>query len=100
MIVYGCFSRIKNCLGRTETQTRDRMYCKTIRTVIDISRDDRARIATCSLRTPTENYSIDEGIIVTRPLLYQGGGRQATGQGSTEATCGRTEREGGGTATS
>ena len=48
-------------LGRTETRTRDRM----IRTVRDISRDDRAIIATCSLRTPTdrhkENYSIDVG---------------------------------------
>ena len=51
--------------------SRDRMYCQTIRTVRDISRDDRARIATCSLRTSTdrqtdrqtdrlkENYSID-----------------------------------------
>ena len=40
-------------LGRTETRTRDRMYCQTIRTIKDISRDDRARIATCRLRTPT-----------------------------------------------
>ena len=44
-------------------RTRDRMYCQTIRTVRDISRDDRATIATCRLRTPTdrlkENYSID-----------------------------------------
>ena len=54
-------------LGRTETRTRDRIYCQTIRTVRDISRDDRARIATCRLRTPTDrqtdrlkaNYSID-----------------------------------------
>ena len=65
-------------LGRTETRTRDRMsgaYCQTKRTVIDISRDDRARIATCSLQTQIdrqtdrhiyrqtdrrqENYSID-----------------------------------------
>ena len=50
-------------LGRIEMQTRDRKYCQTIRTVRDISRDDRARIATCSLRTQTdrlkENYSID-----------------------------------------
>ena len=50
-------------LGRTETRTRDRTYCQTIRTVRDISRVDRAKIATCSLRTPTcrhkENYSID-----------------------------------------
>ena len=39
------------------------MYFHTILTVRDISRDDRARIATCSLRTPTyilkENDSID-----------------------------------------
>ena len=54
MIVYGCFSCIQKMLGRTETRTRDRMYCQMIRTVRDISRDDRARIATCSLRTPTE----------------------------------------------
>ena len=54
-------------LGRTETRTRDRMYCQTIRIVRDISRHDRARIATCRLRTLTdrqterlkENYSID-----------------------------------------
>ena len=55
--------RIKKMLGRIETQTRDRIYCQTIRTVIYISRDDRAIIATCSLRTPTdrlkENYSVD-----------------------------------------
>ena len=58
------FPRIKKLLARTETRTRDRMYCQTIRIVRDISRDDRARIATCSLRTLTnrqtkENYSID-----------------------------------------
>ena len=39
------------------------MYCQSIRTVRDISRDDRARIAICSLLTSTdrhkENYSID-----------------------------------------
>ena len=62
-----CFSRIKKLLGRTETRTCDRMYCQTIRTVWDISRDDRARIATCSLLTSTdrfkENYSIDLGNI-------------------------------------
>ena len=56
------FAYIK-ILGRTETRTRDRMYCQTMRTVRDISRDDRARIATCSLRTLTdrlkENDSID-----------------------------------------
>ena len=52
-IVYGFFCVYK-MLGRTETRTRDRMYCRTIRTVRDISRDNRARIATCSLRTPTD----------------------------------------------
>ena len=41
-------------LGRTETRTRDRIYCQTMRTVRDISRDDRARIATCRLRTLTD----------------------------------------------
>ena len=44
-------------------RTRDRMYLGRIRSVRDISQDDRARIATGSLRTPTdrlmENYSID-----------------------------------------
>ena len=55
-------------LGRTDTRTRESMYCQTIRRVRYISRDDRARIATtCSLRTPTEGqtdrlkdtYSVD-----------------------------------------
>ena len=50
-------------LGRIETRTRDRIYCQAIRTVRDISRDDRAIIATCSSRTLTdrlkENYSTD-----------------------------------------
>ena len=71
MIVYESFSRIKKIIGRTETRTRYRIYCQTIRTVRDIPRDDRARIANCSLRTPTDrqrdretdrlkdNYSID-----------------------------------------
>ena len=46
-------------LGRTETRTRDRIY--TIRRCgqRDISRDDRARIATCSLRTLTERQTKD-----------------------------------------
>ena len=51
-------------LGRTETRTRDTVYCQTIRTFRDISRDDRTRIATCCLRTPTdrlqENFCIDD----------------------------------------
>ena len=71
-------------LGRTETRTRDRIYCQTMRTVRDISRDDRARIAICSLQQTDrlkENYSIDcashEGaesvdtytIIITRQVI-------------------------------
>ena len=44
-------------LGRTETRTCDRMYCQTIGTVSDISQDDRARIATCSLQTPTDRQN-------------------------------------------
>ena len=30
---FGCFSRIKKLLGRTETRIRDRMYCQSIRTI-------------------------------------------------------------------
>ena len=45
---------IKKLLGRTETRTRERKCFRSIRTVWDISRDDRARILTCSLRTATD----------------------------------------------
>ena len=77
-IVYGCFSRIKKMLGRTEMRTRDRMYCQTIRSVWDISRGDRARIATCSLRTSPDrltdrlkaNYSIDTFVRTRTPSVY------------------------------
>ena len=48
------FFAYTNILGRTETRTRDRMYLGRIRSVRYISRGDRARIATCSLRTPTD----------------------------------------------
>ena len=48
------FAYIKKLLGRTEARTRDMMYCQTIRTVRYISRDDRARIATCRLLTQTD----------------------------------------------
>ena len=61
--VFCMFFAFKKILGRIETRTRDRIYCQTIRRVRYISRDDRARIAICSLRTPTdrlkEKYSID-----------------------------------------
>ena len=53
----GMFLRIKQCLGRTETRSCDRIYSQVIRTVRDISRDDRARIATCRLRTPTDRQT-------------------------------------------
>ena len=49
-----CFSRIQKMLGRTETRTRERMYCQSIRTVRNMSRDNRARIASCSLITATD----------------------------------------------
>ena len=52
-LVWGFFA-YKKILGRTETRTRDRMYFGRIRSVRDISRGDRARIGTCSLRTPTD----------------------------------------------
>ena len=62
---FGCFSRIhEKMLGRTETPTRQRMYCQSIRIVRDISRDDRARIATCILPTPTYRQTDLRRIIV------------------------------------
>ena len=65
---------MKTILGRTETRTRDRIHYQTMRTVRDISRDDRARIATCSLRTLTDrlkgNYSIDTGLHHRGLTLY------------------------------
>ena len=54
------FSRIQKLLGRTETRTHDRMYLGRIRSVRDISRDNRALIATCSLRTPTDIHTYGE----------------------------------------
>ena len=50
------FFAYKKIARRTETRTRERMYCQTIRTVTYISRDDRAIIATCSLRTSTDRH--------------------------------------------
>ena len=61
--VLGCFSTINNVLGRTEMRTRERKECQSIRTVWDIFQDDRARVATCSLRKATarikDNYAIN-----------------------------------------
>ena len=54
---FGCFSRIK-MVGRIETRTRDRIYCQTIRTVRDISRDDRAIIESSSLMAIPHEYRI------------------------------------------
>ena len=62
-ILVWVFFAYKKILGRTETRTRDRICFQMIRPVRDISRDDRARIATCRLRTATDrckaNYSVD-----------------------------------------
>ena len=72
-LVWGFFT-YKKILGRTETRTRDRMYLGRIRSVRDISRGDQARIATCSLRTPTDrlkaNYSVDESEWLYMPGTY------------------------------
>ena len=35
---------VKKSLGRTETRTHERMYCQSIRTVRDISRDGRPAV--------------------------------------------------------
>ena len=71
---FGSYSCIKKLLSQTETRTRDRMYLGRIRSVRDISREDRARIATCSLRTPTdrlmENYCIDKANMLRQHFHY------------------------------
>ena len=48
------FFAYKTLLGRNGTRTRERKCFRSIRTVWDISRNDRARIATCSLQTATD----------------------------------------------
>ena len=57
------FSSIKKLPGQTEMQTHERKKWQSIQTIWDISRDDRARTAACSLRTATdrfkENYNIE-----------------------------------------
>ena len=58
------FFAYKKLLGRTETRTCERMHCQSIRTVYDMSRDDRARIATCSLLTSTDKQTDLRRIIV------------------------------------
>ena len=57
-------------LGRTEMRTRDRMYCRSIRTVRDICRDDRARIATCSLLPPTDLTLWPPGRLLTALSIF------------------------------
>ena len=52
VIFLGVFRVYIFFLGRIETRTRDRLCFQSIWTVWDISRDDRARIATCSLLIP------------------------------------------------
>ena len=57
--------RVKKLLGRTETWTRERKCFQSIRTVWDISRDDRARIATCRLQIATNLRRTTVWIIVS-----------------------------------
>ena len=47
---------INKLLGRTEMRIRERKDRQSIRTVSDISLDDRARIAPCSLQTATDGF--------------------------------------------
>ena len=65
--VFWCVA-YKKLLGQTEIWTCEWNEWQSIRTVWDISRDDRARIATGSLLTPTDrlkdNYSILAGVPV------------------------------------
>ena len=89
---FGCFSRIKKLLGRTETRTRDRMYCQTVRTVRDISRDDPARIATCSLRTPTYRQTDRQTYIHTDRQTYRQTYRQTDRQ-TDRQTYRKTDRQ-------
>ena len=65
------FFAYSKMLGRTETRTRDRIYCQTIRSVRDIYRDDRARIVTCPLRTLTDRRVIQKllGPTVAQSLI-------------------------------
>ena len=64
---FGGFSH-KKMLGRTDTRTRERMYSQTIQTVREILRDDRARIATCSLRTPTDRQTYENSVCSFRSV--------------------------------
>ena len=70
------FFSYKKMLGRSETRTRERKYLGRIRSVWDISRGDRARIATCSLQTSTDkfkaNYSIDISYVTGRRCIRNG----------------------------
>ena len=63
------FPRINKILGRNETLTRDRMNCQTIQSVRfteTIEQDDRARIATCTLRTLTDRHKENYSIVLER----------------------------------
>ena len=60
--IFWMFFVYKKMLDRTEMRSRDRICFQPIRTVSDISREDRARIVNCERRQTdrfNENYSID-----------------------------------------
>ena len=57
----------KKILGRYQTRPQDRMCCQAIRTIWDISRYDCARIAICSLLTPTDMYTCVHNELVYFP---------------------------------
>ena len=55
-LVFGVCFAYKEIVKPTEMRTRERKGRQSIRTVRDISRDERERIATCSLRTATHRF--------------------------------------------
>ena len=64
-IVFGCFSRIKNARPNWDANSWEDVL--SIRTFSDISRDDRARNATCSLR----ELGLDIWLCPTRSLILR-----------------------------
>ena len=56
------FFAYKNVLVWNDMRTDERKEWQSIQIIWDISRDDRARIATCSLRTVTDRFNENSSI--------------------------------------
>ena len=54
VLIFGGFRLKQKLLGRTEMRTRDSKELQSRYEQFETSRDDRARIATCSLQTATD----------------------------------------------